>query len=140
MGSARAGDRAEQHRVDHGIGLPGDRFEIEEQRLARIFLDRRDQALWIVAAIAHRDLFDDEIGAAGRRDRHGPIGGGVAAGDGTAGLHQFACDKEVDVADRRCQRQNGPASGSVAVCRRHRHRDHFDVIGGRAGALRHAWD
>ena len=65
MGSARAGDRAEQHRVDHGIGLPGDRFEIEEQRLARIFLDRRDQALWIVAAIAHRDLFDDEIGAAG---------------------------------------------------------------------------
>ena len=134
---ARAGDRAEQNRIDHDIGLPREGLEIEQQRLARVFLHRRDQALRIVAAIAHRDLFDYEIRAAGRCDSHGAIGCGIAAGHGTAGFHQFTRDKEVDVADRRGQRQNRSTGRSVAA-RRDRHRHHLDMVGGRAGTLRDA--
>ena len=133
---AGAGDGAEHHRTDHGAAFARDRFEIEQQRAFRILLDRLDEPLLIVAAVAHRHLLHHQVGAAGRGDGRGAVGRDKAAGDGAAGFHQFAGDDEIDVADARRQRQDRAALVGLA----HRRRDELDVIGRRAGALRDARD
>ena len=131
---AGAGDGAEHHRIDHGAALARDRFEIEQQRAFRILLDRLDEPLLVIAAVAHRHLLHHQIRAAGRGDGRGAVGRDKAAGDGAAGFHQFAGDDEIDIADARRQREDRAAL--VGLARRRRHQ--LDVIGGRAGALRDA--
>ena len=133
---AGAGDGAEHHRIDHGARFVGDRFEIEQQRALRILLDRLQQSLLVIAAVAHRHLLHHQIRAAGRGDGRGAIGRDETAGDGAAGFHQFAGDDQIDVADARRQRENWTALLGLARRRWHQ----LDVIGRRAGALRHARD
>ena len=99
------------------------------------FSYRFDQPLLIVAAVAHRHLLNHQIGAAGRRDRRGAIWRHVAARDGAASLHQFACNDQIDIADARRERQD-----RASTVRRTALRQQLDVVGRGAGALRNAGD
>ena len=143
---AGAGDSAEHHRVDHGAALARDRFEIKQQRVFRILLDRMDEPLLVVSSVTHRHLLHHQIRAARRGDSRGAVGRDETAGDGAAGFHQFAGDDEIDLADARRQRQDRPAPPlrPSPACRGvkdgGRRWDQFDVIGGRASALRDTRD
>ena len=72
---ARAGNRAEHHRVDDRAGLPGGGFHVEQQVRLGILLDRLDQALRVIAPVRHLHLLDRQIDAAGRGEEQRPVGG-----------------------------------------------------------------
>ena len=112
------------------------RLHVEQQRSLRVLLDRLQEALGVVAAVAHRHLLDHEVRAAGRADQQGAIGRDVAGRDGAARLEQLARHDQVDVADAGAQRQHRLAAAELAPGRRH----DLDVVGGGAGALGDARD
>ena len=126
----------EHHGVDHGAALLRQRLHVDEQRSLRVLADRLDQPLRVVAAVRHRHLFRDQIGARRGSNHHGSVGRDEAAGDGAPGLHQFARHHDVDVADAGRERQHRPAAAKVGPWHRH----DLDVIGGGAGALGDAGD
>ena len=131
-----ARDDPEHDGIDHRAALLRQRFHVEEEMLERMVLDRLGQPRAVVAPVAHRHPLHHQVGAGGRGDHQGAIGGDEARRDGAAGFHELARQHHVDVADPGCERQNRTAAAEVA--RRHRH--DLDVIGGGAGALGDAGD
>ncbi len=134
--AAAAGDQAEHHRVDHGAALLGERLHVDEQVRLRMLAGRPGQPRAVVAAVAHRHLLHHQVGAAGRGDQQGAVGGDEARRDGAAGLHELARQHDVDVADAGRQREHRPVLPQFAGGKR----DDLDVVGGGAGALGNARD
>src|SRR4029077_19962418 len=64
-----ARDRAEHDRIDDRAGLLGGGLHVEQQMRCGILLHRLEQALGIVAPVAHLHLLDREIDATDRRDQ-----------------------------------------------------------------------
>ncbi len=101
---AAARDEAEHHGIDHRAALRRQLIHVEQQRALCMVADNFEDAFGIIAAVGHRHLFRYDIGARGRRDHQRAVGRDEAAGDGAAGLHQLAGDRDIDVADAGRQR------------------------------------
>ena len=102
----------------------------------RLFLDRLGKPRAVEAAVAHRDFFGHQIGAAGRGDHGGAIRRHESRRNATSGFQQFARQHDVDIADAGCERQHRLLAAQLAGGHRH----DLDVIGGCAGALCDARD
>jgi hypothetical protein len=134
--TAAGRDCAEHHRIDHRAGATRHGIHVEQHRIACVLRDFADELVGIEPAVAHGHLLGDAVGAMGRGDRQRAIGRDEAGGDGAAGFQQLARHHDVDVADARRQRQHRAQCAELAPG----HREHFDVIGGGAGALGDAGD
>ncbi len=126
-------DRAEHHGVDDRPRLLRGRLHVEQDSLFRILLRGLEQALRIVAPVAHLHLLDGQIYAGDRRDQQGAVRGDKAVCDGAAGLEQFARHHQVDVADAGCEREHRALAAELGEWSG----ENLDVVGGGASALRH---
>ena len=131
-----AGDRAEQHRADHGAGLLRDRRHVEDLRLAAVRTHDVEQRLDRGAAVAELHLLGGRQRAARRADHVGALARRHAVADLAHRLEQLGGHQQVDRAGHRVQAEHRAAAAEFGVGPR----KDFDVVGGRAGALRDAGD
>ncbi len=131
-----ARDGAEHHRVDEGSGAARDLLHVEQEVAPRVQLDGPRQPRGIMAPVAHRDLLADDIEARGRCDRQRAVGRNEARRHHASGFHQLARHQQIDVADAGNEGEHRPPAGKLAP----RSGQNLDIVGGRAGALRHARD
>ena len=129
---AASRQRAEHDRTDHAARLRRRLVHVETDEARRTTFGRVENPLAAGGPVPRRRFFGDRIDAMGRSDQQGPITGNETAQDGTACLHQFGGDDDIDIARHRHERQD--RIGCIGGERRPA--DHFDVIDGRPGTLR----
>jgi hypothetical protein len=131
---AAARDGAEHHGTDHRAGLARHGVHVEHMVLAAEGLDHVEQVLCVGAAVTGLHAFRRGEDARRRADDQRAQRRAHAVADLARGLEQFRRDDGVERARHRAQAEHWPPASKL----RERHRKHFDVVGGGAGALRHA--
>ena len=129
-------DRTEQHRADHRAGLARQRAHVEQLVRAAVALQRGQQLLLREAAVAELHLLGHRQRARVRREHRGALGGGHAHADLARRLEQFGRREQVDRARHRVEAEHRRAAAQLRIGQA----ADLDVVGGRAGALRHARD
>ena len=134
--AARCRDRAQHHRAHHRAGLACQRIEIEHVVLAAVLAQQLQQRVGVDAAVAERHALGRGQGARARGDDQRALRIDEAERDLARGFQQLGTHQRVERARHRHQAEHRPAPAG----RRLRLRAELEVVGGRAGALRHAGD
>ena len=131
---AAAGNRAAQHRAGHRASFARRGGDVEARQLPAVGSGDLQQAFAVEAAVAGRQLLEGGQGAPRRRQQRGAPGRDEAVLDRAHCFEQLGGHHQVHAARHRRQAQHGGAAAEFGVSLEM----DFDVVGGRAGTLRHA--
>ena len=129
-------DRAQHHGAHDRAGLAGQRIEVEHVVLATVLAQQLQQRVRFDATVAERHALGRGQGARTRGNHQRALRIDQAQRDQSRGLQQFGTHQRVERARHRHEAEHRPASAGRCL----RLRAELEVVGGRAGALRHAGD
>ena len=127
------GDGAEEHGTDDTSRVVRNAREVAAHETLGRRTDSLEDPSGVHPTLTHGRALGHGVGATGRRDHGGAVGGDETARDGSPGLHELGCDHDVDLTGRGHGAQHRIRGGRGPW-------EEFQVVDRGTGALRDAGD